>query len=123
MEKSEVISYEYFCVLDFEAVFDGNRYGVTDFPVVLVNVQEEKEVDVFHRFVKPDHINADLVETYVMKKYGQMGLAEVESIFSWSNYLQKFKSECIPFVKAYDELRKWLESHQLIKGIPLTHKC
>jgi hypothetical protein len=81
MESDTIVNYEYFCVLDFEAVYDGNRYGVTDFPVVLVSVKEGTQVDFFHRFVRPHHIQQTLVDSYVNKKYGAMGLAEVGMIY------------------------------------------
>ena len=74
--SSKATKFDYFCVLDFEAVFHNERYEVTDFPTLLLDSNGEI-VSTFHQFVRPMVTDATVVDSYVKNKYGRMGLAEV----------------------------------------------
>jgi len=49
--------YDYFLVLDFEAVAEGDLWEIIEFPTVLFNSKTLEIEDVFHVYVKPNQIH------------------------------------------------------------------
>jgi inhibitor of KinA sporulation pathway (predicted exonuclease) len=128
-EERKPQDFDYFCVLDFEAVRkrksnnpglketedeastetkneddheDEWIYEATEFPVVLVNAKTLACEAEFHRYCKPQVIDSEYVNRYIQRKYGRFGKSE-----DWFD-------TCVSFGAALEELEAWLKEKSLL---------
>jgi 3'-5' exoribonuclease 1 len=90
--------YDYYLICDVEATCqEGSSFDfeneIIEFPVILIDGQEMKEIDVFHAYVKPS-IHPELSEF----------------CSSLTGISQETVDNAQPFYIVYEEFKEWLNS-------------
>nr|AKM76585.1 polynucleotidyl transferase ribonuclease H-like superfamily protein [California macrophylla] len=88
--------FDYFLVLDLEG-----KVEILEFPVVLVDAETTRVVDLFHRFVRPSKMSEQRIDEYIEGKYGKLGVDRV-----WHD-------TAIPFEEVLQQFEVWLTQHRL----------